>query len=1202
MGITYEFRTDKGVLLTAGPPEEQGTGDDSFIYIKLQVSSQSKKSSVILPDVLHWGLTRDEKGKWNIPEVELWPEGSLNVTGSALQSPFKTRHDDDCRVNELLLKVKKDTPYKIIEFVLYFSHNNSWDNNGGKNFKIKIRDFIVNKSKEKDSSSEVLRQFPAFPMETDGFTFNLPPFGILYASLDKSSSQILLSLSSDVAPPLILHWGVSERGGGKWQIPTEYEVTERNTLIKNGSLENELVERNGRFSLTIKFSADTAPVCILFVLFKPDKGVWIKNGREDFKIQLKEVQPLSDTDHTDVIDEIVSKETGPQSWTLMHRFNLCHNFCERMSDDRNGLYLMYIWLRYSALRQLDWQRNYNTQPRELSHALDRLCLKLASIYADSPSVRHIIPMILSNIGPGGDGQRIRDEILNIMHRNKLKEVNHTFIEQWHQKLHNNATADDIVICKAYIEFQRSNGSLDVFYSVLNSMGVTRERLMGFERPIKNDPEFIPHLRDVLIRDFEHYLKILNSVHKGVDLERCRDSVSYIFGDDVMGALRFIVENKDSMDITVVTRLFTTIKWIRQRIRGIIVSERDLGRLKDLLFLDLSLMEYLRVLTERNLHANLGGHTLLELVDLSLENLLLTDLPPVEKANSSHDIRVEIQNCINHIRKINSVEGTEWVLSSLSVVERIERFVGLFVDFYYSAFQARAEHLGNRFNAAPWSVTMFTEEVLRGQFHFVVSLLLRYLNRLLRTEAGLRRWQVLSPFEASGIVELYHTLKETEGREFTLKTVIITEKVSGDEDIPAGVTAVISEEMADIVSHVSVRARNERILFATCFSDEILSHLKSLKGKYISLFINSQGEVVVNELEKPTDTVENKKQTSVTPSKSKKRAAKPCDAADVISAGEFTKLCVGGKSLNLVKLNNKLPGWINLPESAAIPFGVFDKVLAHPLNEKVHEKYKLLIDDLNNTVSEIHAEKVSAILSSLQLTVMSLTLPDDFLSLLTTVLQSSGLLAVKNGSDTEMFAICIKQVWASVWNTRAYYNRKKMMLDGHIDMAVLIQRVIEADYAFVIHTVNPVTRDTEEMFAEVVLGLGETIVGNYPGRALSFTCKKSIGVPVVLSYPGKSVGLYGGGLIFRSDSNAEDLENYAGAGLYDSIITPQPRCVPLDYSTEPLLWDENLRNDTLLSIADIGKAVEEALGAPQDIEGVCSGGRFYVVQSRPQVGI
>jgi alpha-glucan,water dikinase len=34
---------------------------------------------------------------------------------------------------------------------------------------------------------------------------------------------------------------------------------------------------------------------------------------------------------------------------------------------------IYVWLRYSASRQLTWQRNYNTQPRILSAAQVRLC-------------------------------------------------------------------------------------------------------------------------------------------------------------------------------------------------------------------------------------------------------------------------------------------------------------------------------------------------------------------------------------------------------------------------------------------------------------------------------------------------------------------------------------------------------------------------------------------------------------------------------------------------------------------------------------------------------------------------------------------------------------------------------------------------------------------------------------------------------------
>lgn len=56
---------------------------------------------------------------------------------------------------------------------------------------------------------------------------------------------------------------------------------------------------------------------------------------------------------------------------------------------------------------------------------------------------------------------------------------------------------------------------------------------------------------------------------------------------------------------------------------------------------------------------------------------------------------------------------------------------------------------------------------------------------------------------------------------------------------------------------------------------------------------------------------------------------------------------------------------------------------------------------------------------------------------------------------------------------------------------LLQRVVPAAYAFVIHTHNPTNNSAEEVFAEVVLGLGESIVsGLVPGAALSFKCRKS----------------------------------------------------------------------------------------------------------------
>lgn len=62
-----------------------------------------------------------------------------------------------------------------------------------------------------------------------------------------------------------------------------------------------------------------------------------------------------------------------------------------------------------------------------------------------------------------------------------------------------------------------------------------------------------------------------------------------------------------------------------------------------------------------------------------------------------------------------------------------------------------------------------------------------------------------------------------------------------------------------------------------------------------------------------------------------------------------------------------------------------------------------------------------------------------------------------------------QVWASKWNERAYFSTRKVKLDhDYLCMAVLVQEIINADYAFVIHTTNPSSGDLSEIYAEVML--------------------------------------------------------------------------------------------------------------------------------------
>ncbi|MGH7973462.1 MAG: PEP/pyruvate-binding domain-containing protein, partial [Limisphaerales bacterium] len=394
------------------------------------------------------------------------------------------------------------------------------------------------------------------------------------------------------------------------------------------------------------------------------------------------------------------------------------------------------------------------------------------------------------------------------------------------------------------------------------------------------------------------------------------------------------------------------------------------------------------------------------------------------------------------------------------------------------------------------------------------------------------------------------------------------------------------DVVDIVSHVAVRARNANVLFASCHNEELFDHLKSLRGRYVRLEINPAGDVLAAESTPETrEAAAEKRGAAVS-------AAPRLFRQYAVGLSDFNEELVGSKALHQARLAARLPDWVHRPASAAVPFGVFEKVLELDSNRAVAKQYADLVRQTSSRGTEP--------LAQLRETVLDLKAPDELKTALQQAMSGAGL---SWPDDWEKAWRRIKQVWASKWNERAFLSRERMGLPHEsLFMSVLIQQVVPADYAFVIHTVNPSNGNPGELFAEVVLGLVETLVGNHPGRALSFVVEKASGRQTLLSFPSKSIGLYGDGLIFRSDSNGEDLPGYAGAGLYDSVLLDSPRKVELDYTHQPLVWDSGFRESLISRISRLGLEIERATGTAQDIEGASVGSDDYVVQVRPQVGL
>ncbi|KAH0756297.1 hypothetical protein KY290_026567 [Solanum tuberosum] len=1034
--------------------------------------------------------------------------------------------------------------------------------------------------------------------------------GELLVLVAKSSGKTKVHIATDLNQPITLHWALS-KSRGEWMVPPS-SILPPGSIILDKAAETPF-SASSSDGLTSKVQSldivieDGNFVGMPFVLLSGEK--WIKNQGSDFyvdfsaasKLALKAAGDGSGTAKS-LLDKIADMESEAQK-SFMHRFNIAADLIEdATSAGELGFTGILVWMRFMATRQLIWNKNYNVKPREISKAQDRLTDLLQNAFTSHPQYREILRMIMSTVGRGGEGdvgQRIRDEILVIQRKNDCKGG---MMEEWHQKLHNNTSPDDVVICQALIDYIKSDFDLGVYWKTLNENGITKERLLSYDRAIHSEPNFRGDQKNGLLRDLGHYMRTLKAVHSGADLESAiancmgykTEGEGFMVGVQInpvsglpsgfQGLLHFVLDHVEDKNVET---LLEGLLEAREELRPLLLKPNN--RLKDLLFLDIALDSTVRTAVERGYEElnNANPEKIMYFISLVLENLAL-----------SVDDNEDLVYCLkgwNQALSMSNGGDNHWALFAKAVLDRIRLALASKAEWYHHLLQPSAEYLGSILGVDQWALNIFTEEIIRAGSAASLSSLLNRLDPVLRKTANLGSWQIISPVEAVGYVVVVDELLSVQNEIYKKPTILVANSVKGEEEIPDGAVALITPDMPDVLSHVSVRARNGKVCFATCFDPNILADLQAKEGR-ILLLKPTPSDIIyseVNEIELQSSSNLVEAETSATLRLVKKQFG-GCYA---ISADEFTSEMVGAKSRNIAYLKGKVPSSVGIPTSVALPFGVFEKVLSDDINQGVAKELQILTKKLS--------EGDFSALGEIRTTILDLSAPAQLVKELKEKMQGSGMPwpGDEGPKRWEQAWMAIKKVWASKWNERAYFSTRKVKLDhDYLCMAVLVQEIINADYAFVIHTTNPSSGDDSEIYAEVVRGLGETLVGAYPGRALSFICKKKdLNSPQVLGYPSKPIGLFiKRSIIFRSDSNGEDLEGYAGAGLYDSVPMDEEEKVVIDYSSDPLITDGNFRQTILSNIARAGHAIEELYGSPQDIEGVVRDGKIYVVQTRPQM--
>ncbi len=1165
---------DHGAADSKKTQQQFAVGEDR---IPLTVTSYYSESGISLVFsmreerrcILHWGLVAEGVEQWIAPPKHFWPSGSEKFDDLAVRSPFAVTSG----VSTIKFHIDSPVKWIAIEFVLYYPDEERYEKNGRYDYHLGLK--YVERSDVLPETA--LKDWLGDAAEAEGNfykNYHLDTGEDLALCRREVVGGYDVYMVTNIAETVYLHWGVNDRFNSGWKCPPLSLRNKISVVYDDKAVRTAFTQEKGLASLKLSIPGSMADglEAISFLLYQSDDDEWIKYKGNDLFLPLFIESTSPDfvpQEYVDLLEAIVAGEAGHRSWTLMHRYNLCMDLLAHNTITEWSLMIIFVWLRYSATRQLDWQRNYNTKPRELAHSQKELTYVFARLWKDYPQQRYWIRRIMGTVGRGGDGgqgQMIRDEILNIMHRNHIKETHGHFMEEWHQKLHNNTTPDDVVICQAYLEFLRSNGNVDRFYQVLGESGVTRERLRGYDRPIVSDPDFRGDDKDSLIHDFENYLRILQTVHGGAELSVALSRAQGRLDGALSGGISALI-NSDYNRLESATG-------VRRELAGYIERATDDTEILDLVYLDLSLEGLIRRDFESIPQEDYFG----------LTNVLLFALEQMALAGRySAELDLAKKHWDRLTATTSDISGLD-ALEGVTIAERFGRVVQENASEISSYIQPVAEYIGKSCRCDEWSVKLFAEETVRGGESFPLSKVVQVMLKHLRAQAGMGGWQIIGPGSTSGVLQSVKDLHSVESVVYSEPVILMTETVGGDEEVPEGVVGIISRHAPDLVSHLSVRTRNLGVVFGACFEDDQWHKLEELTGESIILSSSPTGGMLFKQGHEDSHKSSLKK---IDISKVKVREF----SGWAVARKDFTREILGGKSNNLNILLGNLPEWIGLPMSMAVPFGAFEQALQAPENSEYISMYRSMFELLESDTDK-H-------LTDLRNLILQLKEPAGFKDEFMAVWETCGFADI---SWDEIWS-AIRKVWASKWNNRAYYSRKHLGLEhDKLQMAVLVQQVIEADYAFVIHTVNPITGNPDQVFAETVLGLGETLVGNYPGRSLGFTYDKNTEEITILSLPGKSTGLFGGGVIFRSDSNGEDLEGFAGAGLYDSYLAREPESRIIDYTGEKLLLDSDYRLDLCLKIGRIGVEIEKICGFAQDIEGAVHDGRYFVVQNRPQIGL
>ncbi len=164
---------------------------------------------------------------------------------------------------------------------------------------------------------------------------------------------------------------------------------------------------------------------------------------------------------------------------------------------------------------------------------------------------------------------------------------------------------------------------------------------------------------------------------------------------------------------------------------------------------------------------------------------------------------------------------------------------------------------------------------------------------------------------------------------------------------------------------------------------------------------------------------------------------------------------------------------------------------------------------------------------------------------------------------------VRECWASLFTQRAIYYRQEQGFDhSAVNIAVVVQQMVDAEKSGVMFTSHPSTGDPT-MIIEAAWGLGEAVVSGAVSPDNYVIDRKDRSMDITIAE--KKV------MHEKDEATGQTVE----------------REVPEDKRTQRVVSDDEI--DELMGL---GERVEDHYGEPQDVEWAIVDGEVYMLQSRP----